>query len=73
MEQRSEIIGALMSEPGLLLPPDEKKENVLRLDIYYSETNRKAYIQLFKYVPYIYEPASILYECSVDDIKKLLI
>ena len=72
LSQRAEIVGALMGEPEILLPPDTNKDDVLRLDIYYAKSNDKAYLQLFKYVPYAYEPASIIYELEKESIHKLL-
>jgi hypothetical protein len=62
-----------MGEPGMMLfPPDNDNENVLRLDVYYAKSGDKAYLQLFKYVPYIYEPASIVYEVDKESIQQLL-
>lgn len=73
LKKRSEIVGALMGEPGMMLfPPDNDNENVLRLDVYYAKSGDKAYLQLFKYVPYIYEPASIVYEVDKESIQQLL-
>ena len=47
-------------------------EDVLRLDVYYAKSGDKAYLQLFKYVPYVYEPASIVYEVDKESIQQLL-
>ena len=50
----------------------ENKGNTLRLDIYYNKQAGKAYMQIFEYVPYRYEPYSNLYEHEVINITELI-
>lgn len=50
---------------------EEDKGNGLRLDIYYSKASGKAFIQLFEYIPYKYEPCSKMYEHSLTDAADL--
>ena len=63
------IAGALLI---LLLPPDTDEQDILRLDVYFAESDDKAYLQLLRYVPYDYEPASMIYEVNKNLVQKLL-
>lgn len=64
---RPEIESCLKSGKGNgVLPGEEGKGNGLRLDIYKSKASGKAYARLFEYVPYKYEPCSIVYEYDLD-------
>lgn len=51
---------------------DEDKGNGLRLDLFYSKHNGKAFLQVYEYIPYRYEPASEFFEHPVSKIGKLL-
>jgi hypothetical protein len=50
----------------------EDQGNGLRLDLYHSKKAGKAYIQIFEYIPYKYEPCSDIHEFEIDQIKNLL-
>ena len=50
----------------------EDKGNGLRLDLYHSKKAGKAYIQIFEYIPYKYEPCSDIHEFELEQIKYLL-
>lgn len=50
----------------------EDQGNGLRLDLYHSRKAGKAYIQIFEYIPYKYEPCSDIHEFELDQIKNLL-
>ena len=50
---------------------EEDKGNGLRLDIYYSKAAGKAFIQLFEYIPYKYEPCTKMYEHTLTDAAEL--
>ncbi len=51
---------------------DENKGNALRMDIYYSKKAGKAYVQVFEYIPYKYEPYSRLYEHELVNVCELI-
>ena len=51
---------------------EENKGNTLRLDIYYNKQAGKAYMQVFEYVPYRYEPYSNIYEHEIANITELI-
>lgn len=50
---------------------DEDNGNGLRLDLFYSRKNGKAFLQVFEYIPYRYEPASDFFEYPVEKVHKL--
>ena len=50
----------------------ENKGSTLRLDIYYNKQAGKAYMQIFEYIPYRYEPYSTLYEHEVANVSELI-
>ena len=70
--EHAAISSALESEPDSVDLSDEDKGNAVRLDIYYSKTSGKAYLQLFEYVPYTYQPCSKLYEYEISKVSKLI-
>lgn len=66
------ISSAIMENPETISMADEGKGNAVKLDIYYNRALNKAYLQLFKYVPYHYEPCTQLYEYELSRIKNLI-
>ena len=42
------------------------------MDIYYNKDTAKAYIQLFEYVPYTYEPCSDVLEYNLSEVTNLV-
>ena len=66
------ISSALKTAPGSIDLTEVDKGNAVRLDIYHSKSEGKAYLQLFEYVPYKYEPCSAVYEYEIDKVGKLL-
>lgn len=66
------ISAALKSEPAKIDLSESEKGNSLKLDIYFSKKIGKAYMQLFEYIPYKYEPCSKMYEHPLDKINGLI-
>ena len=66
------ISSALESNPSSIDLNEANKGNALKLDIYYNNASGKAYMQLFEYIPYRYEPCSKMYEYETGRIEKLL-
>ena len=67
------VIGSMLeSKPEAIDLAEAEKGNAVKLDIYYSKTTGKAYLQLFEYVPYKYEPCSQMYEHHISRIEKLI-
>ena len=63
---------ALATDPQSIDLTEADKGNAVKLDIYYSKSSGKAYVQLFEYIPYNYEPCTRMYEYEIDRVGKLL-
>ncbi len=68
---RTELIGKIASRPNEINLEEEDKGNAVRLDIYHSKESGKAYLQVFEYIPYKYEPCSKQFEHAVSEIAKI--
>ena len=66
------ISSAIASRPGSVDLSEADKGNAVRLDVYYGKSTGKAYLQLFEYVPYKYEPCSNMYEHELDTVEHLI-
>ena len=69
---RQDVLDAIATKPESINLSEEDKGNGIRLDIYHSKESNKAYIQLFEYIPYKYEPCSRLYEYEFKNVNKIL-
>lgn len=69
---RAELAEKIASKPQTVNLAQEDKGNALRLDIYYSRKTGKAYIQIFEYIPYKYEPCSKQYEYALSEVTNLI-
>ena len=67
----AEISAAIASKPDAINLAEEDKGNALRLDIYYSTSSGKVYLQLFEYIPYTYQPCSKIHECELSRASNL--
>ena len=68
----AQIAAAIASRPNAVDLSAEDKGNSVRLDIYFSKTSNKAYIQLYEYIPHSYEPYSEMYEYELEKVNKLI-
>ena len=66
------IADAIASKPDSIDLSQENKGNAIKLDIYFSKASGRAYIQLFEYVPYTYQPCSKMYEYELSKVGKLI-
>ena len=66
------INSVLENRPEAIDLAEAEKGNAIKLDIYYSKTSGKAYMQLFEYVPYKYEPCSKIYEYDLARVENLI-
>ena len=66
------IADAIASKPDSIDLSQENKGNAIKLDIYFSKATGKAYIQLFEYVPYTYQPCSKMYEYEISKVANLI-
>ena len=63
--QHAANMSAIAAKPESGDMREAEKGNSLKLDIYYRKSSGKAYLQLFEYVPYKYEPCSKVYELEL--------
>ena len=69
---REQINKAIGEKPENVNLTEEDKGNGVRLDIYHSKASGKAFVQLFEYIPYKYEPCSNIYEYDLAQVTKLI-
>ena len=72
LAMNASISAALGSKPESIDLGEAEKGNAVKLDIYYSKASGKAYLQLFEYIPYKYEPCSKIYEHPLQKVEKLI-
>lgn len=70
--EHAAISSVIASKPDSVDLSKENNGNAIKLDIYYSKATGKAYIQLFEYVPYTYQPCSKMYEYEISKVGKLI-
>lgn len=70
--KKSSLTSAISSKPETIELPKEQGSNALRLDIYFSRSANKAYVQLFEYIPYEYEPCTEIYEYEASRVENLI-
>ena len=66
------VSAAIASKPESVDLSEADKGNAVRLDVYYGKKSGKAYLQLFEYIPYKYEPCSKMYEYEISRVEKLI-
>lgn len=71
-EMHPVISSVLANAPDSIDMTKAQKGQTVKLDIYYSRSTGKAYLQLFEYIPYKYEPCSDMYEHEVAKVEKLI-
>ncbi len=70
--ERLSLLEKIYSKPNEINIAEEDKGNAVRLDIFYSKQSGKAYLQVFEYIPYKYEPCSKQIEHELSSISKLV-
>ena len=68
----SPVSAAIAVKPESVDLSQADKGNAVRLDVYYSKSSGMAYLQLFEYIPYKYEPCSRIYEYELAEVGKLI-
>ena len=66
------ILSAIAASPDSIDLSEEDKGNAVKLDIYYSKSSNKAYLQMFEYIPYTYQPCSKMHEYEISKVAKLI-
>ena len=71
-EMRSSIEKAIGSTPSSLNLKEEGKGQSLKVVMFSSKSADKAYLQLFEYIPYEYQPKSEVFEYGYSAVEKLV-
>ena len=66
------IIAALKSDPNTINISENGNGQDLRMEIFYSKSTQKAYIQLLEYIPFQYSPCTSMGEYEISQIKDLI-
>ncbi len=69
--ERPALIEKIKTNPNDIELEEEDKGNAVRLDIYHSNATGKAYLQVFEYIPYKYEPCSKQVEHELSSINNI--
>ncbi len=70
-DQRPDLLEKIAANPNKINLDEEDKGNAVRLDIYHSKDSGKAYLQVFEYIPYKYEPCSKQFEHTLAEISNI--
>lgn len=70
--EKSKITDCLASKPASISLTEEDKGNAVRLDVFFSQKSGKAYVQLYEYIPYKYEPCSRQFEHPISEVSNLI-
>lgn len=71
-DMKAEILSALRKDPSYINMSEADKGNGLKVDIYYSKSLAKAYVQVFEYIPYKYQPCSEVFEYETSKVNNLI-
>lgn len=70
--ERVKLSESIASKPSSISLAEEDKGNAVRLDVFYSQKSGRAYVQLFEYIPYKYEPCSRQFEYPISEVNNLI-
>lgn len=70
--KRDSLLRAISAGMENLDLAEEDKGNGLRLDVFYSRKTGKAFVRLYEYIPYKYEPCSPFYGLGCDRVANLI-
>ena len=72
LDMKQEIRSAIASAPDSINLKNENQGTGLRMDVYYNKTIGTAFVQLYEYIPYKYEPCTDIYQHSICKISKYI-
>lgn len=70
--KKSQLLNALEKHAEIMAVSDKEEGDGLMMEIYYNRQNKKAYINLFEFVPYEYKTICPTFEYSTDEIGRLI-
>jgi hypothetical protein len=71
-EMNPSLSTAIESRPESIDLKEADTGNAVKIDIYYSKSTGKAYLQLFEYIPHRYDPCSGMYEYDIARVENLI-
>ena len=71
-EHNHAILKAVLDNPKSIDVSVEGQGKTIKLNLYYSSASGKAYLQLFEYIPYAYEPMTAMLEYDINDVSNLI-
>ena len=69
---KAELQSAVAANPNTIAQGSGDKGNAIRLKIFYNRQSGKAFVQLFEYVPYKYQPCTDMMEYNLSQIENLI-
>ncbi|MGM9747700.1 MAG: hypothetical protein ACI3ZN_02785 [Candidatus Cryptobacteroides sp.] len=69
---RENVLKAVSTSPSSVNMTEENNGKGIRMDIYYSKKEGKAFVQMLEYVPYKYEEVSPFYKYDINSVGKLI-
>ena len=71
-EHNHALLKAVLDNPKSIDLSAEGRGKTIKLNLYYSIEGGKAYLQLFEYIPYAYEPLTAMLEYDVKEVSNLI-
>lgn len=69
---RDRLLSSIRNDIRHVSLAEEDKGNGLKMDVYYSKGNGRAFVFLYEYVPYRYEQVSPAIEYGIEDVLGLI-
>lgn len=71
-ESVNAVLKSVLSNPNSIELSTEGQGKTVRLDIYYSKKADKAYLRLYEYIPYMYEPVTEVLHYNIKEVSNLI-
>ena len=71
-EDENKILKAVLSNPNSIDLSKEVQGKTIKLNIYYSRKADKAYLCLYEYIPYMYEPITEVLQYNIKQVSNLI-
>lgn len=71
-KMKAELVTGVANNPESIDLSELNKTNEMRVEMFYSQEAGKAFVQLFEYVPYKYEPRTNVIEYEINRVSKFI-
>ena len=71
-ESTNAILKSVISNPNTIDMSKEGQGKTVKLNIYYSSKADKAYLRLYEYIPYMYEPITEVLQYNIKQVSNLI-